>query len=313
MPEQAVTLSAIVPVIDTSDDFRVAYASYKRGLQQCGATFEVIALVLRRDTARLEELRALKAAGEPIRIVLLNRRFDDSTIYNIGVRSAQGEKLLLLTAYQQISGDCLPELVAGLDDADLVLANRRRRDAGFNRLQARIYSTCVSWISGLHIKDAGCDVKAMSRTVADEIIVQGDMHRYLPLLAHKAGFKVAVVMVDQADTNVARRVHPIGVYLRRVLDLLTVFFIFRFTRKPLRFFGSVGAAMVLVGAFIMLFVITERLLFGETLSDRPALLLSALMVMLGIQVIAIGLVGEIVIFTHAKDMDEYTIDRIVNE
>ena len=99
---------------------------------------------------------------------------------------------------------------------------------------------------------------------------------------------------------------------RRLLDLLTVFFLVKFTKKPLRFFGLIGTATFAVGCFITLYLVIERLFFGVGLAERPALLLSSLLVVLGVQIFALGLIGELIIFTHAKDIKEYKIETIVD-
>ena len=102
------------------------------------------------------------------------------------------------------------------------------------------------------------------------------------------------------------------VYVRHVLDILTVFFLVRFTKRPLRFFGTIGSIVFFVGAVVLTYVIFERVFFDVALADRPALLLSSLFVVLGLQVFALGLLGELIIFTNAKDIKEYTIEKVIN-
>jgi hypothetical protein len=106
--------------------------------------------------------------------------------------------------------------------------------------------------------------------------------------------------------------HGARVYMARLLDIFAIVFLTRFTKKPLRFFGTIGSVVFAVGAAILAYLVVQRLFFGIALADRPALLLTSLMVVLGLQVFALGLLGELIIFTHAKDMKEYTIEKIVN-
>jgi hypothetical protein len=140
----------------------------------------------------------------------------------------------------------------------------------------------------------------------------GDQHRFAPLLADRLGFRIKEVDVRQSSKEKSWRVYPFGVYPRRLLDLLTVFFLVKFTKKPLRFFGLIGAGTFVIGGLIMLYLVIERLFFGSALADRPALLLSSLLVVLGVQIFALGLIGELIIFTHAKHIKEYTIDEVIN-
>lgn len=103
-----------------------------------------------------------------------------------------------------------------------------------------------------------------------------------------------------------------GVYSRRLLDLLSIFFLVKFTRKPLRFFGLTGLTSLFVGGIYTGYLVFQRFYMGVPLADRPALLLGLLLIVLGIQLFAIGLVGELIIFTHAREQREYTIDKMVN-
>jgi hypothetical protein len=144
-----------------------------------------------------------------------------------------------------------------------------------------------------------------------ELPLYGDQHRFLPLLAARLGFRIGEVNVAQSRKEKFWRLYRPGVYPRRLLDLLTVFFLIKFTKKPLRFFGLIGAATFLLGGLLTLYLVIERLFFGVPLAQRPALLLSSLLVVLGVQIFALGLIGELIIFTHAKDIKEYTIDEII--
>jgi hypothetical protein len=131
-------------------------------------------------------------------------------------------------------------------------------------------------------------------------------------MAHRQGFRVIELDVTQSESDKYRRIYAPGVYVRRLLDLLTIFFLVKFTKKPLRFFGLVGTTLFGLGVVSSLYLIIERLFFAVNLADRPALFLSSLLIVLGVQIIAIGLIGEIIIFTHAKDLKEYKIDKIIN-
>ncbi|MFQ5467845.1 MAG: hypothetical protein ACE5DS_06880, partial [Kiloniellaceae bacterium] len=139
----------------------------------------------------------------------------------------------------------------------------------------------------------------------------GDQHRFLPLLAERHGFRVRELDVAQAVEDTSRRIYPLGVYVRRLLDILTIVFIVKFTRKPLRFFGLIGSATLFLGLVGILFLVFERLVMHVALADRPALVLAVMTIVLGFQMIAVGLIGELIIFTRAKDVKDYTIDRII--
>jgi hypothetical protein len=196
----------------------------------------------------------------------------------------------------------------------MVVAARwpRATASRFEAFRRRLFHWLVSSVTGENFTDLGCGARAFKRSVADEIPIYGDQHRFIPLLALRRGFRVAEVQVRQSERDRYDKGYGPRTYLRRLLDIFTVVFLVRFTKKPLRFFGMIGSVMFLLGAIFLVYVVGERLFFNVALSDRPALLLSSLLVVLGLQIFALGLLGELIIFTHARDLKEYTIERIVN-
>jgi hypothetical protein len=147
--------------------------------------------------------------------------------------------------------------------------------------------------------------------VLTEISLYGDQHYFLALLADRQGFRVKEVDVRQSPKDRFMGRYRSREYVHRLLDIVTVFFLVRFTKKPLRFFGMIGASTFGVGALFVLYLITDKLVFHHALADRPALLLSSLLVVLGLQVFALGLLGELIIFTHAKGIKDYQVDEVI--
>ena len=151
----------------------------------------------------------------------------------------------------------------------------------------------------------------MKREVAAELSVYGDLHRFIPILALSRGFRVVEVSLAQRPEDLATRYHGAGVYLRRLLDVLTVFFLVKFTRKPLRFFGLIGTGLFGLGVLLAMYLTVDKLLFAQAIANRPLLLLAVLLMVLGVQSVSIGLLGEIIIFTHARQIKEYQIAEIL--
>jgi len=207
----------------------------------------------------------------------------------------------------------IPRLVASMDQYDVAVGRRRRNggEGASGSIRRRLFHGLVAVVTGHHFSDLGCGMRALKRSVTDEIPLYGDLYRFIALLAARRGFRVVEVdVVESPDShgggNSAR------IYLARLLDILSIVFLVRFTKKPLRFFGMVGGTMFAIGSVVVSYLVVERLFFGVALADRPALLLSSLLVVLGLQLFALGLLGELIIFTHARDMKEYTIDEVVN-
>ena len=305
-------LSVIIPVTERYDTVAELFHEYKRGVEATGKIYEIVYVIDGEQPRMLEELENLQKT-EKLTIITLAKRFGESTALSAAFSETTGDIILTLPAYQQIEADEIPRLVDSLENCDMVLSRRwPRRDSFMNRLQNRLFNFLLRLSTDLKIHDAGCSSRAFKRDVIEEIQLYGDLHRFFPVIAHRQGFRVIELNVTQSEKDIHRRLYSPGLYVRRLLDLLTIFFLIKFTKKPLRFFGLVGTTLFSLGIISSFYLIVERLLFNVSLADRPALFLSSLLIVLGIQIIAIGLIGEIIIFTHAKDIKEYKIDKIIN-
>ncbi len=305
-------LSVIIPVTVRFDPFAALFHEYKRGIEATGMDHEFIYVLDGSQLHALHELTQLQET-EKLTIIKLAKWFDESTALNAAFSKARGNIFITLPAYQQVEADEIPKIVAALDNVDMVLARRwPRNDPIINRMQSGLFNFLLSFSTDLQIKDAGCSVRVFKRELIEEIQLYEDLHRFLPVLAYRQGFRVIEIDVTQAKSDAHIKIYRPGIYVRRLLDLLTIFFLLKFTKKPLRFFGLVGSTLFTLGLIATLYLVSERLFFDIALADRPALILSSLLVVLGIQIIAIGLIGEIIIFTHAKDLKEYKIDKIIN-
>ncbi|MEM8942535.1 MAG: glycosyltransferase [Pseudomonadota bacterium] len=307
-------ISAIVPVSDRFDESGDLARQYLEALDQTGRDFELIYVLDGRRAVLSEKLDMLAQSDSRLRILQLARTFGESTALSAGIEAAHGKLLVSLPAYFQIEPSGLSSLIDELEKSDMAVAVRSPRAAvsRFEVLRRNVFHWLVSRISGSSFEDLGCGARAFTRKVGDEVPVYGDQHRFMPLLAIRRGFKVRQVQVRQSERDRNEKVYGPKVYLQRLLDILTIVFLVRFTKKPLRFFGMIGSMMFLLGGVFLVYLVGERLFLGIALAERPALLLSSLLVVLGLQVFALGLLGELIIFTHARQIKEYTIDRIVN-
>ena len=307
-----VNLSVIIPVTERYDPITDLYHEYKRGVEATGLEYEIIYVIDSGNQDALGELEQIQKTEE-LTIITLAKWFGESTSLNAAFGEATGDILLTLPAYKQVEASEIPGLIKAIDDCDMVIARRwPRRDSFLNKLQSSVFNFMLRSFSGLRIHDAGCSIRVIKRQVMEDVPLYGDLHRFFPIMAHRHGFKIVEVDVEQSKSDAFQRIYAPGIYWRRLLDLLTVFFLIKFTKKPLRFFGLVGSSIFGLGLVVTIWLVSDRLFFNAALADRPALILSSLLIVLGIQIIAIGLIGEIIIFTHAKDLKEYRIDKIIN-
>jgi hypothetical protein len=215
---------------------------------------------------------------------------------------ARGQILVTLPAYPRILPDGVVDLIRAVESGiDLASARRRETERPFlARFQALIFHGLLRLGLGGAFHDVASGVRAMRRQVLEAVPVYGDLFRFLPILAEREGFRVEEITVTPHSEDRRSRVYFPGVYVRRLIDLLGLFFLVRFTRKPLRFFGLVGGTVSGIGAVILLVLFVQRL-GGSPIADRPMLLLGALTFVLGAQAIAIGLVGEIIVHLSPKE------------
>jgi Glycosyl transferase family 2 len=307
------SISVIVPIgARRASDIAALYAEYKAGIAAIGVPYEFIFVM---DGPRAEVRRTLEEllrAGEEFTLISLTRYFGEAAALTAGFERATGSMIVTLPAYHQVEAADLRKLIGALGSADIAIGKRwPRYGNAFDRARRAAFHGLVKFVTGLHFSDLGCGARAMRRQVLEEIDLYGDQHRYIAILATRLGFRVCEVALRQSEHDRHVRIYRPREYAHHVLDLFSIFFLVRFTKRPLRFFGMVGAATFSVGALIVAVLAVQRLFFDEKLSDRPALLLGALLVVLGMQVFALGLLGELIIFTHARGLKDYRVEEVI--
>lgn len=306
-------VSVIIPVGGRQTPLAELFAEYKSGLDKLDGPYELIFVMDGPQAAYEAALTRLAADGEPITVVSLSRHFGEATALMIGFEHAAGSVIVSLPAYLQIEGGEIVKLVSALSNADIAVGYRAPRVGGwFETRRRRAFHGILQFVTRLKYQDLGCNARAFKRKILDEIHLYGDQERFLPILAERQGFKVAEIAVRQARDNMRRAAYPPRSYMRGFLDIFTVFFLVRFTKRPLRFFGMVGVATLSIGVLELLYLVFDRVVFHSPLADRPALLLASLFIVLGVQIFALGLLGELIIFTHAGGSKDYQVDRVIH-
>ncbi len=314
-PQGQIDLSVVIPISERCDDLRQLYEDVWRELSSSGYSTEFIFVLDGPFDTAARDLQKLKQNHSDIRIILLNHSVGEATALSAGFEHARGRNILTLASYYQVAPmelkNFLGEFIGGKDD--LVIAWRYPRiDALFNRVQSKVFHWIVKLLTGCPFHDISCGFRIMKKEVAQEVSLYGDLHRFYPLLALRRGFKVREIQVQQSEHNRKIRLKPLGDYVRRFLDIFVLFFLFRFTKKPLRFFGLIGLGVFGIGAMVTGYLGFERIIFGVPLLERPLLVASALMMVLGMQLFSVGLLGEIIIFSHSRESKEYHIREILD-
>jgi glycosyltransferase involved in cell wall biosynthesis len=306
-------MSVIVPVGARRTGAAELHAEYRAGLDALGLSYELIYVL---DGVRGEfadGLRCLHSQGERFTVISLTRAFGEATALMAGFEHASGQTIMTLPAYRQVEAADFRKVVEALADCDVAIGRRWPRTGGpFERIRRSVFHGLLGSITGVRFRDLGCGVRAFDRRVLEEIQLYGDQHRFLAVIADRQGFEVREIDLRQSPHDRFEGSYGPRDYLRGFLDIFTVFFLVRFTKKPLRFFGMIGVTVFAVGAALVLWMVIERIFFGQALADRPALLLSSLFVVLGLQLFALGLLGELIIFTHARSIKDYQVERVIH-
>ncbi len=306
-------LSTIIPITERHDNVSEIYYDLKEALSVRTLDLEFIFIVDGDFQEAYQNLKSLRDSGEKLTIIKNAKSFGEATSISEGFKYASGDLILTFPSYFQVEASEVHKLLESMEGFDMVVAKRwPRADSMLNRIQTRVFHFFAQLITGVTLNDIGCSVRLMKRPVLEEIDLYGDLHRFLPVLADKQGFKISEVELRQSYREKRVRTYAPGIYVRRLIDLLTVFFLVKFSKKPLRFFGLAGTAILVPGLLLTLYLVAGRLLGKFALSERPLFLIGILFIVLGIQVFAIGLVGEIIIFTHARELKDYKIEEIIN-
>jgi hypothetical protein len=311
-PTEGVDISAIIPVAGDHDDIETLYLEYRNGLQTVASRIEFIYVLDGQRGEALETLRRLQARGEPIKVITFAKWFGQASALSAGFAEASGNVVVTLPAVHQVDARHLPALIEALGTCDMAVGRRfPPARSGLGKLQGQIFHYVLRRFADAPFQDVSCDVRAIKQEVAKELTLYGEQHRFLPILAQAQGFRVREVEIPPSPQKPRPSLHPLSLYVSRVLDILSLIFLSKFARRPLRFFGMIGSVIFAIGTLTTLVILVERVFGGQPLMERPALIIGVLMVVLGIQIVAVGLVGEILIFTRSKDLKEYRISEIV--
>ena len=306
-------ISVIIPVGSRFDDVTEMYGEYRAALNGICSNWEVIFVVDGPHPPQYSAaLKKLISDREPVTVINLSRVFGEATAIMAGFEQCRGQTIMTLPAYHQVDASDLGKLVQGLETADLCVARRWPRiETTASKLRRSSFHKLVAVVTSMPLRDLGCGVRVMRRKVLEELSLYGDQHRFIALLADRQGFQVREIDLRQSPKDNFTGVYRPKEYTHLALDIFTVFFLVRFTKKPLRFFGMIGVSTFAIGLLLVLILTVQRLAFAQPLADRPALLLSSLLIVLGLQIFALGLLGELIIFTHAKNIKDYQVDRVI--
>jgi hypothetical protein len=311
-PVSAKKLSVLLIADATADRVSATHRETREQLQSLDLDLEFIYLLASADAAILEEIKQVRDDESfPVRVLQFAMPVTTASMIVAGAQSAEGDLLLILPACAEASPDVLPELCAAvLSGTDLAFASRNARTPALSGIQSRAFNWVVSLATGSHFSDIACRTRATRPELLRELNLYGDFDRYLPLLAQRAGFSVAEIQTAEHPEASSKVLHSPLSYLWRLMDVLSVMFINRFTRYPLRLFGGIGSLFAGVGGLLLALIGFQRIFLDVPAADRPLLVLGTLLLGLGVQGFAIGLLGELLLFFNSRGQRDYRVEAI---
>ena len=292
-------VSIVVPIYNEVDNLPDLVARIGAAMAGQALGFELLAVDDGSTDGSRERLRELAASTPWLRPVLLARNYGQSSALQAGFDRVRGRYVVTLDADLQNEPGDIPLLLARLEadpDVDMVSGWRKdRQDAELSRkLPSRIANKLISSATGVHLHDYGCALKAYRRPIIDRIRLYGELHRFIPSLAKEAGARITEVPVRHHAR--ARGVSKYGIdrTFRVILDLILIVFFMRYRQRPLHAFGGLGLWLAAPGGLILVWLLLQKLL-GEDIGGRPLLLVGVMLLLMGAQLIAAGLIGELLI------------------
>ena len=246
-------------------------------------------------------LTRLHNGKDNVRVIRLRKNFGKAAALAAGFAHAEGDVVVTIDADLQDDPAEIPRLLAKLDEGfDLVSGwKTHRRDPITRRVPSKIFNWVTGRVSGLRMHDLNCGLKAYRAEVVQGLRLYGELHRFIPVLAHYRGHRVAELPVNHRPREHGRSRYGVERYVRGFLDLLTVSFIGRYRYRPLHLFGGLGLALGAIGLGILLYLTIDKLM-GNAIGQRPLLILGVLMVVVGLQFFSLGLISELITSQHEE-------------
>lgn len=289
-------LSIVIPVYNEEENIGPLYTGLRRVLERLGQEYEIIVVDDGSTDGSFDSLRRLHADDPLLKVVRLRRNFGQSAALAAGFDRARGSIIVTMDGDLQFDPADIAELLDTIDEGYDVVSGWRvhRQDTYLSRrLPSSVANWLISSITGMKLHDYGCSLKAYRSEVIENVQLYGELHRLIPALASWMGVRVAEIPVSHCPRRFGKSKYDLSRTVRVLLDLLTVKFLLSYSTRPMQIFGLLGMASFAVGTAIAAYLSFIRLFLGSPIADRPLLLLAILLIFVGVQLVTMGLLGEL--------------------
>jgi dolichol-phosphate mannosyltransferase len=294
-------ISVVVPVHDEERSVEPLYDELRAALDPLDQDWEAVFVDDGSTDGSFAALTRLHSEQRNVRVVRLRRNFGKAAALAAGFAQAAGDTVVTIDADLQDDPAEIPRLLAKLDEGfDLVSGwKTQRRDPLRRRIPSKVFNGVVGRVSGVQLHDLNCGLKAYRAQVVRNLRIYGELHRFIPVLAHDRGYRVAELPVNHRPREHGKSRYGVERYLRGFLDFMTVWFMGRYRHRPLHLFGTLGLAMGAIGTAVLVYL-TVLKLSGEAIGHRPLLTLGVLLVVVGLQFFSLGLLSELITSHHEE-------------
>ncbi|MBI5846970.1 MAG: glycosyltransferase family 2 protein [Nitrospirae bacterium] len=309
------TISVVIPLYNEEENVQELHSRLKTVLERLGTDYEILFIDDGSSDNTLKYLQEIQAGDRNVIVLSLRRNFGQTAAFAAGFDYSRGDIIITMDGDLQNDPNDIPKLIEQMKDNDLVSGWRKKRKDPFlsRRLPSIMANWLISKVTGVNLHDYGCSLKAYKRDVIKNLKLYGEMHRFIPAVASWYGVRIAEVETEHHPRVHGKSKYGISRTMKVVLDLITVKFLQSFSTKPLQFFGPVGLASGMLGFLISVYLTIEKLFAGRDIGGRPLLLLGSLLIIVGIQFIGMGLLGEMMVRVYHETQKKpiYVIKKVI--
>jgi len=300
-------ISIVIPLLDEEESIRPLLNEINKALLNKGIQYEVLFIDDGSMDKSLKIIKEMNAQNKKVKYYSFQKNYGKSAALQIGFKQATGDAIITMDADLQDDPSEIMNLLRKLDEGyDLVSGwKKKRQDPLIKKISSRFFNFITRVMTGIKIHDFNCGLKAYRKDVVKNIKVYGELHRYVPVLAKWKGYRISEINVKHHPRRYGKTKFGISRFFKGFIDLITVLFATRYIKRPMHFFGFLGAFSFIIGLLVNGYL-TYQWIIGIPLSNRPMLFLGMLLIIVGVQFFSIGLLGEILVH-NSMDEKEYLI------
>jgi glycosyltransferase involved in cell wall biosynthesis len=309
--------SIVIPVYNEEANIYPLYKELKPVMEKIGKPYEILFVDDGSRDRTYRFLRNLHEKDRTVRIVKLRKNYGQTAAMSAGFDNARGEVIITMDGDLQNSPKDIPRLIARINSGYDVVSGWRfnRKDPGLSKkIPSKMSNKLARYITGLPLHDFGCTLKAYRKEALEDVELYGEMHRYIPALVAWQGYSVTELKVEHRARTRGQTKYGASRLLRGFLDLMNIRFWSKYSTRPLHFFGWMGAISFIIGFLIGLYKLVLRFTINDPLEAGPMLIFAVMMVILGVQFIMFGFLGEIMIRTYYQGKKKiYNVKERIEE